>query len=202
MLTERAVVRPKVMAPLGNTVRLVDGDQAQFFLGQHCRESRHAHALGSDEEKLQIPVEVVAADLSRLFAAQTRVNSADPATERGHLCGLNIDERDQRADDQCGSAARNGRKLIAEALTCARRHHQQNVLTLYGRSTYGLLICAKLGETKGFMKKRCEFDGLGHANKEGEDPARKCRNSIKFLFNLRTTFALSNTGKLPRFRHS
>ena len=55
VLAEHAVVRPEIVPPLGNAVRLVDGDQRRLALRQHLGEAGHAQPLGRDEQELQLP---------------------------------------------------------------------------------------------------------------------------------------------------
>jgi hypothetical protein len=58
-------------------VGFVDGDERWFAAGEHLREARNAHALGSDEEELQGAVEVVAAGLAGILAREARVYAGD-----------------------------------------------------------------------------------------------------------------------------
>ena len=63
VLAEHAVVGPEVMTPLRNAVRFVDGNQSKLPLGQHLNKARYAQPLWSNEEELQIVVQIVRACL-------------------------------------------------------------------------------------------------------------------------------------------
>jgi hypothetical protein len=52
MLAKHPIVRSKIVAPLRDTVRLINGDQRGFSLGEHFGEARHPKPLWSNEEEL------------------------------------------------------------------------------------------------------------------------------------------------------
>jgi len=52
VLAEGAVVGAEVVAPGGDAVGLVNGDENGFALGEHLGEARDSHALGGDEEEV------------------------------------------------------------------------------------------------------------------------------------------------------
>ena len=53
VLAQAAVIRPEIVPPLRNAVRLVDDDQRNRPLGQHLRKARHPQPLRRDEQELQ-----------------------------------------------------------------------------------------------------------------------------------------------------
>ena len=80
MLPEHAVVRTKVVTPLGDAVRLVDGDERRLALAEHCGEAGNAKPLRRDEEELQAAVEVIHAGLARSLAIEPGVDAGDAET--------------------------------------------------------------------------------------------------------------------------
>ena len=64
VVAEGAVVGAEVVAPGGDAVGFVDGDEGGLAAGEHLGEAGDAHALGRDEEELEGAVEVVAAGLA------------------------------------------------------------------------------------------------------------------------------------------
>ena len=103
-LAEHAVVRPEVVAPLRDAVRLVDGDQGGRALGEHLGEAGHAQPLGRDEEEVEAPVEVLAARAARGGAVATGVDALGGEALRDELADLVLHQRDERAHHQGGSA--------------------------------------------------------------------------------------------------
>ncbi len=81
-VAEGAVVGAKVVAPGGDAVGLVDGDEGGLAAGEHLGEVGDAHALGCDEEELEGAVEVVAAGLAGLVAGEAGVDAGYAEAER------------------------------------------------------------------------------------------------------------------------
>ena len=134
-LAEQPVVGPEVVAPLRDAVRLVDRDERRRAPGQHLGEAGHPQPLGGDEEEVEPPVEVVAADLRARRPGRARSGCARP--RRPSACELRdlvLHERDQGRDDEGRAAAREAGELVAERLPRARRHDEQHVLALDHRA--------------------------------------------------------------------
>ena len=149
MLAEHAVVGAEIVAPLRDAVRLVDGDERRLALAQHLGKAGDAQPLRRDEEKLQAAVQVVDAGLARALAIQSGVNARDLQTACRELGGLIFHERDERADDQRGAAARDGRQLVAERFARAGRHHQQDIAAGDRRAADLFLVGAEGREAEG-----------------------------------------------------
>ena len=161
VVAERAVVGAEVVAPGGDAVGLVDGDEGGLALGEHLGEAGDAHALGGDEEELEGAVEVVAAGLAGLFAVEPGVDAGDLEAGGGELGGLVVHQGDERADDQGGAAAGDGGKLVAEALAGAGGHDEQDVAAVGGGAADGLLVGAEGGEAEGLLEEGGELHGAG-----------------------------------------
>ncbi len=58
VLAQHAVVRSKVVAPLRDAVRFVDGDQRGLSFGEHLWKARNAEPFGSDKQELKVAVQV------------------------------------------------------------------------------------------------------------------------------------------------
>ncbi len=54
-LPEHPVIRPEIVPPLRDTVRLVDGDERGSALGQHLGKAGDAEALGAMKRKSSRP---------------------------------------------------------------------------------------------------------------------------------------------------
>ena len=78
---EHAVVRPEVVAPLRDAVRLVDRDERRLALGEHLGKARDAQALRRDEEKVELAGEVIDASLPGGGAVAAGVDALDRAAQ-------------------------------------------------------------------------------------------------------------------------
>ena len=157
MFAEGAVVGAEVVSPGADAVRLVDGDEGGLAAGKHLREAGNAHALGRDEEEVEGAVEIVAAGLAGVVAAEAGVDAGDAEAKGGELGGLVVHERDEWGDDERGAAAGDGGKLVAERLACAGGHDQQHVAAVCGGAADGLLVGAKAGEAEGGVEEGFEI---------------------------------------------
>ncbi len=77
-LLQPPVLRPKVVAPHRNAMRLVNGHQPEGPAREQLGEARHSQPLGSDVEEVEVSGEVVAADLPRSEPVPARNGSARP----------------------------------------------------------------------------------------------------------------------------
>ncbi len=155
ILAEHAIVRAEIVAPLGNAVGFVDGDQGRLALGKHLGKASDAQALGCDEEELQGAVEVVDASLARGRAIAPGVYALHreaPFFEFGYLI---FHEGDQRTDHQGSAAARHRRQLVAEGLAGSGRHYQQDVAARNDGPADGFLAGAERGESE------CRLEEVG-----------------------------------------
>ena len=65
------------MPPLRNAMRLVNGYQRGFALGQHLAKTRHAETLWRNEQELQTPIQIIHAGLPRHASVKAGVNPSD-----------------------------------------------------------------------------------------------------------------------------
>ena len=143
VVAEGAVVGAKIVAPGGDAVGLVDGDEGGLAACEHLGEAGDAHALGCDEEELEGAVEVVAAGLAGFFAGEAGVDAGDAEAGGGELGGLVVHEGDEWGDDEGGAAAGDGGELVAEGFSGSGGHDEENVAAVGGGAADGLLVGAK-----------------------------------------------------------
>ena len=184
VLAERAVVGAEVVAPGGDAVGFVDGDEGGFALGEHLGEAGDAHALGGDEEEVEVAGEVVAAGLAGVFAGEAGVDAGDAEAEGGELGGLVVHEGDERGDDERGAAAGEGGELVAEALAGSGGHDEQDVAAGGGGFADGLLVGAEVAVAEDAVEELGE--GLGWLERghcfvlSSHGPARTARSFAWF----------------------
>ena len=151
-VAEGAVVGTKVVAPGGDAVGFVDGDEARLLFCEHLGEVGNAHAFGGDEEELEGAVEVVAAGLTGLVAGEARVDAGDAEAGGGELGGLVVHEGDERADDEGGAAAGDGGELVAEGLSGSGGHDEEDVAAVGGGAADCFLVGSEGGEAEGLVE--------------------------------------------------
>ena len=125
-LAERAIFRPEVVPPLGDAVRLVDGEQRDPRPPDHFLETRRDDPFGGDVEEIEVAIEDRAADVEEFLPRQRRVQrgGAHPSLlQRFHLIPH---QRDQRRDHDADAVAHQRRNLEAQRLARAGRkqHHR------------------------------------------------------------------------------
>ncbi len=143
ILPQHPVVGPEVMPPLRNAVRFVNCNQRGLALRQHLWKPRHPQSLRRNEQKVQRPLQIVEARLSRHSPIQPRVNPRHTQPKRRKFRHLVFHQRNQRRNHQRRSAQRNRRQLVAERLARPGRHHQQQIAPVNRSATHLLLVRAK-----------------------------------------------------------
>ena len=126
---EATVVRPEVVAPLGDAVRLVDGKSRRTVTGQALQYVRLHEAFRRDVEQAQSTVAHTAVCLGGVRPRRRRIKRAGRHTveaQRGYLITHQGDER--RDHHGQGFGCESG-KLVAHRLTRAGWHHRQHILT-------------------------------------------------------------------------
>ncbi len=139
---------------------LVDGDERGLAAGEHLREVRDSHALGCDEEELELTVEIVTAGLTGFVAGEAGVDAGYTESEGGEFGSLIVHECDERRDDEGGASASDGGELVAERFSCACRHHEEDVAAVGGSAADGFLIGAKGFVAEGLVEQGGEVHQL------------------------------------------
>jgi hypothetical protein len=108
------VLRPEIMAPLRDAVRLVDHHHADVGLRQHLDRVGPADPLGCKVEKPQFATAQQIAHARVLGRVVARVEAARCHAGRGERAHLVAHEGDQRRHDQRQAVADDRRELIAQ----------------------------------------------------------------------------------------
>ena len=160
-VSEGAVVGAKIVAPGGDAVGLVDGDEGGLAFGEHLGKAGDAHALGCNEEELEGAVEVVAAGLAGFVAGEAGVDAAYAEAGDGEFGCLVVHERDEGGDDEGGASASDGGELVTEGFACACGHDEEDVAAIGGGTADCFLIGAKGGEAEGLVEEGFEVHATG-----------------------------------------
>ena len=129
------VFGPKVMPPLADAMRLVDGKQAkQALLIQRAQLPQHARGvepLRRHVEQGQLGALQPGLHLLGLLKAQAGIEKGRRHARLQQSAHLIVHQRNQGRDHhrnpQAGALAGNGRYLIAQRLAAAGRHEHQGV---------------------------------------------------------------------------
>ena len=122
---EATVVRPEVVAPLGDAVRLVNGEPRRTIPGEAIQYVRLHEPFRRNVEQAQSTVAQLAVCLGSVRPRRGRIERARRHTvdaPRGYLVAHQGDER-RHLDGQ--GLGRQSRKLVAQRLARAGRHYRQ-----------------------------------------------------------------------------
>ena len=101
------------------------------------------------------------------------MDAGDAETGGGEFGGLVVHEGDERGDDECGAAACDGGKLIAEGFAGSGGHDEEDVTAVGGGAADGLLVGAELGEAEGLVEEGFEVhllaSSFAYCSREGDE---------------------------------
>ena len=121
------VVGAKLVAPFGDAVGLVDGDEVQVEVVQEMAEPGQGQPLRGRVQNFDLPPEDLALhpfDLRRRKGTVDEPGGDAIGVQRVHLV---LHEGDQRRYDQSEAVKDQGRQLVAEGLAAAGGHQHQAV---------------------------------------------------------------------------
>src|SRR2546425_5141640 len=124
---ELPVLRPEVVAPLADAVRLVHREERRIGARQLLGEAVHDQALRRDVEQV---VAAGAEAAEHLRALRRRLAAVE--VRGGHAClaktvDLVLHERDERRDDDGQALQMRGGRLVAERFAAARGEHDDGI---------------------------------------------------------------------------
>ena len=121
------IVGAEVVAPLGHTVRFVDGEQRDRAPVEQRHGGLGAQPLRGQVEQVQLAGQERGLHLAPLGPLLGGVQEPGPDAQRPHGVHLILHQRDERGDDHPGSAADQRGNLVAERLAAAGRHQHERV---------------------------------------------------------------------------
>ncbi|MGX1223775.1 hypothetical protein RKD42_005034 [Streptomyces ambofaciens] len=123
------VVGPEVVAPLGDAVRLVDGEEGDLAAGEQVEGGVQAQSLGRQVQQIELSGEVLGLHHAPLVEVLRGVHEPGPHAERPQGVDLVLHQRDQRRDHDARAGPDQGRDLVAQRLSAAGRHEDDGVAT-------------------------------------------------------------------------
>ena len=129
---ELDVLGTKVVAPLGDAVRLVDGEQGEAGAGgdalQEAEEARRQQPFRRHVEQVEPPATQRRVRLRAASSgdrAEFRYAAATPRLLQ--RCHLVVHQGDQRRDDDAHARRSSDGNLVAQRLAATRRHEHQGI---------------------------------------------------------------------------
>lgn len=126
-LGQREIVRPEVVPPLRDAVRLVDREQRDLAPVQQAQRRLDPQPLRRQIEQIQLTGQELGLHQPPLVHVLRRVQESGPHPERPQRVHLVLHQRDQRRHDDPDPVPYEGRDLVAQRLAAAGRHEYQRV---------------------------------------------------------------------------
>ena len=124
---EVAVAGAEVVAPLGDAVRLVDGEEGHVHASQSGDEAAVGEALGGDVEEAEVAIGGAAEDFALILAGDGRVDGGGDDAVAGEGIDLVLHQGEQGGNDEREAVKEEGRQLVADALAAARGEDGERV---------------------------------------------------------------------------
>ncbi len=147
-MAQPSVIGPEVVAPLADTVRLVDRHQTQTGRTHGCEKPLAAEALGHHVHQAVLSAGHVFQPRGLLPHRQRAVDVRNRQAQTAELIHLILHQRDQRRDHQRQSVQHHRRQLVAKALAAAGGHHAKAILAGQQRRDHLALPRPKAGQSE------------------------------------------------------
>ena len=151
---ELQVVGAEVVPPLGDAVRLVDGEERDPHPGDRLPEALVAEAFRGDIEKAEGPLPDAAHQVADLPGVERRVEPGGGHATAGELVDLVLHQGDQGRDHQGEAGEEQGRDLVAERFAAAGGEDGGSGPTGQEVADHLRLARAEVGVTEGLGERR------------------------------------------------
>src|SRR5438105_14763043 len=115
-LGEAQVIRPEVVTPRRDAVRLVHGEERNAQSRHRRAERGRAEPLGRDVYDLELTPADAFLTLVPLGIGERAVDEGGGDSPRGERVGLVLHQGDERRGDDGGPLEKDGGQLVADAL--------------------------------------------------------------------------------------
>src|SRR6266704_1952373 len=157
---ELDVLRPEIVPPLRNAVRLVDGEEREPRALEQTQEARRHQPLRRDVEQVEPAREQLALDLRRRLRVERRIEAGRFHARFAQRRHLVVHQRDQGRDDDAAALAHQRRDLKAQRLAAAGGHQHQRIAAVRDVLDDLALLAEKRREAEDRFENR---ESLGHA---------------------------------------
>ena len=162
---DAAVLRTEVVAPLRDTVRLVDGIERHFHRAQELHVVLFRQALRRHIEQLGAPAADVGLHLVDGRLGERRVEEVGRALVLAQVrdeVHLVLHQRDEGRDDDGHAVHQQRRQLIAQRLASAGGHQHKGVVAFQHVVDDGLLVALEGVEAEVLLQCLRKVSFLGH----------------------------------------
>lgn len=121
------VVGAEVVAPLGDAVGLVDGEDGDLTPGEQGERRVEAQPLGGEVQQVELTGDELCLHRASLVEVLRGVHEAGTDTEGAQGVHLVLHEGDQRGDHDAGARPDQGGDLVAEGLSATGGHEDDRV---------------------------------------------------------------------------
>ena len=166
------VIGAKVVAPLRNAVRLINGEQADFHLPYQAQKPLVVEAFGRDIKQFQRAGAHIGGHLLRFLRRQRRVQAGGADAVTAQKIYLVFHQGDERRHDKRDAFEGQGGQLVAQRFAAARRKHGQRRALPHQGVNHGFLTGPELyrsqnavaaaGEASLPLARGLLFGGLSH----------------------------------------
>ena len=122
-----AVLRPEVVTPLADAMRLIDREPGDRPAGQLLKKAGREEALGCEVEQFEFSVVQSAKAATRLSGIQRRVQESRGNAGRLQRVHLILHQGDQRRQHHGETVLQHGRQLVAKRLAATGREQHQHI---------------------------------------------------------------------------
>jgi len=182
-LPELEILRPEIVAPLRDAMRLVNGDQRQRAGLEQGEGTRLHQALRGNVEQIQPAAAQVVFNRAPAFGAQRGVEDLGAHAIGLERLDLVAHQGDQRRDDDTRAGAHQRRNLVAKRFAAPGGHQHQRIAACNQRLDDFALAAAKIAESEdlaqdpagrvpGRLAGRC-----AHASRPSSRAARSARST-------------------------
>ena len=153
-LTQLHIFRTKVVAPLGDAVRLVNGEQGDLQGVQQAQEGpiSRKQTLGGEVEQIQLSGSELVKHQALLIGVQRAVEKGSAYPVQAQGVDLVFHQSDQRGYHNGRALHGERRKLVAQGLSAACRHEHKGVFATEQMFHHRFLGGSKGREPEGLLK--------------------------------------------------
>ena len=150
-LSQPAILGSKVVPPVADAVRLVDGKRRHFGLFEQRQRPTGQQSLRRQKQQPKLAPQELLLDLVLHDPIQRAVQRRRRVAARVEPVHLVLHQRDQWAHDHRRPVEQQRRHLIAQALPAPGRHHHQRVSAVQPGPDRPLLMLAERAEPPVFL---------------------------------------------------
>ena len=165
---QRSVTRPKVVAPLGDTMRFVNGEQGRPDSGRGELRGESTEPFGRDVEQAKRSGPRGVPDFGAFGSVEGTVHTRGGNSAGPRGSDLILHEGNERRDDDRKTATDQCRYLKADRLAAAGGKNRQRIAAREDRPNHGCLSRAKVRIAKMIVEQAASFDhriGHGHESR-------------------------------------